>query len=66
MEVVLGAEMLSQLLLDCLYFRLLLVSAPKESEPGLPVRGSLLVFCVFFFKNKHNYNCMFVCVLCIK
>lgn len=30
---------------------------PKESEPGLQVRGSLLFF---FFKNKCKYNC--VCV----
>lgn len=35
MEVVLGAEIWSQLLLDCLCLCLLLVSAPQESGPGL-------------------------------
>lgn len=62
MEVVLGTEMLSQLLLDCLCVRLLLASPPEESEPGLRVRGSPL----FFFKNTYKYNGVFVCMLCIQ
>ena len=61
MEVVLGAEMPSALLPNCLCFCLPLMPTPEEMvQRWLKVGRGLFFF--FFLKNKHKYNCVLVCM----
>lgn len=66
MEVVLGAEMLSQLLPDYLCFCLLLCLPQRRMGQHCKWWwwwwGDLLFL---VFKNKHKYNCVSVCMICI-